>query len=204
MSEGVYTYIDGESHYVRLEKAWQKLHGKDACLSQLRYSDDPNGDLILYIPNANVFWTKKWNPGQRIFYFTAMSGNDAEFHEVRKRIREFGVDPQLVEERRILADQRRTRLEQGAVIEKAKGVDCSIFVRMLTDAQSDLYQLCNLFTSDVDYIPVITAVMSMGKRVVVHGFKDGLGEYSAMEHVPNQFVDLEEMLTNEFKCVPKT
>jgi uncharacterized LabA/DUF88 family protein len=197
MADRVYTYVDGESHFIRLEKAWQKLHGENATLGQLRYADQPDVGLILYLAHAKVFWTRRWSPGQRVTYFTAASGDEAAIHEIRKGIREFGLDHHVVLEKKMLADRRRALLDQGGVIEKAKAVDAAIFVRMLEDAQSDLYDLCNLYTSDVDYLPVIQAVMNRGKRVFVHGFRSGLGDYSPLEHVPNQFVDLNEMLKDE-------
>ena len=200
MAERVYTFIDGESHFIRLEKAWRKLHGEQASLTHLRYSDNPADEMILLLAPAKVLWTRRWSPGQRATYFTATTGDEAAIHDVRVRIRAFGLDHHVVHERKLLADHRRCLLERDHLIEKAKGVDAVIFVRMMEDAQSDLYDLCNLYTSDVDYLPVIEAVMNRGKRVIVHGFRDGLAERSPLEHVPNQFVDLEELLKREFVC----
>jgi uncharacterized LabA/DUF88 family protein len=128
-----------------------------------------------------------------------MSGNEADLHNVRVRMNHFELNALVLHERKMLANQRRVRLEQGALIEKPKGVDCNIIVRMLEDAH--LYDDCNLYTSDVDYAPVIQAVRAKGKRVVVHGFKDDLGEYSQLEYVPDRFIDLAAILKNECLCV---
>lgn len=202
MAGQVYTYVDGESHYVRLERAWRALHGEEACLTQLRFGDDPNAELILHISEANVFWTRRWSPGQRTMYVTAMHGHGGTIHEARRRIRDFDLEPHVFEERKALAQRRKTILEQAAVIEKPKAVDCTIFVKMLTDAHSGLYDAVNLYTSDVDYVPLIEAVANMGKIVRVHGFRDALGENSALEHVA-KFIDLGKMLRDDCHCVPK-
>jgi uncharacterized LabA/DUF88 family protein len=202
MADLVVTYIDGESHYERLLAAWRKLHGDKASLNQLRFKDDPDERLILHLPNAKVFWTRRWSPGQRTIYFTAVSGDLPVVHDARKKIREFDLDPHVVHEKKANAEQRRNLLESAVLIEKPKGVDCAIFVRMMDEAHSGLYQICNLYTSDADYVPVIEAVMNKGKRVIVHGFKQSLGEYSDLEHVA-KFMDLEEMLRNDCQCVSK-
>jgi hypothetical protein len=204
MADRVYTYIDGESHFIRAEKAWRKLHGDGASLAGLRYTDDPSDHLVLAIPAAKIFWTRRLSPGQRSTYFTAVSGDDKVIHDARVTLRNFGLEPHVVVEKKILAEQRKALLEREAVIEKPKGVDAAIMVRMLEDAQSDLYDLCNLYTSDVDYVPVIEAVVRRGKRVVVHGFSDGLSERSPLEHVPNVFVDLEEMLRGQCRLIGRT
>jgi hypothetical protein len=198
MAGQVYTYVDGESHFIRLEKAWQQLHGDYAKLDELRFINQTDPGWILHLPHAKVFWTRSWSPGQKTFYFTAASGDAAAIHGIEKSIRDFGLDHHVTHETSALAKQRRALLENRGVMEKAKAVDAAIFVRMLMDAQSDLYDLCNLYTSDVDYLPVIQEVMTRyGKRVFVHGFKSGLADYSPLETVPNQFVDLSEMLKNE-------
>jgi uncharacterized LabA/DUF88 family protein len=155
------------------------------------------------VATAKVFWTRKWSPGQRTIYFTSVYGDESVVHNAKKQIRDFDLNPEVVIEKKILAEKRRNLLQSGAVIEKPKGVDCAIIVRMMDEAQSGLYELCNLYTSDADYVPVIQSVMNKGKRVVVHGFKHGLGEYSDLEHVA-KFVDLEEMLKNDCQCVTKT
>ena len=34
MADRIYVYIDGESHFIRSEKAWQNIHGPDVCLDR--------------------------------------------------------------------------------------------------------------------------------------------------------------------------
>ena len=57
---------------------------------------------------------------------------------------------------------------------------------------------CFLFTSDIDYLPVIEAVRRMGKAVYVFGYGDGLGEHSRFEYVPDQFLDLGKRMNSNF------
>ena len=82
------------------------------------------------------------------------------------------------------------RVTNEAVIEKAKGVDIALAVRMFEDAQSGVYTHCALFTSDLDFLPVIESVQRMGKSVWVYGYKSGIGRNSPLEYVPARFVDL--------------
>ena len=89
-----------------------------------------------------------------------------------------------------LARQRENVLKVEQVIEKAKGVDIALAARMIEDAFHDNYDACYLFSSDIDFLPIIEAVRRMGKQVYVCGSVDGLGEQSKFLHVPDAFVDI--------------
>ena len=56
-----------------------------------------------------------------------------------------------------------------------------------------------LFTSDIDYLPVIQSLQRIGRKVVVFGFKDGLGANSQLEYVPDAFVELGQYM-QKYKC----
>jgi len=49
---------------------------------------------------------------------------------------------------------------------------------MLEDAVRQVFDVCHLYTSDVDFLPVIEAVRSRGKPVYVHGYRNGLAKES--------------------------
>jgi uncharacterized LabA/DUF88 family protein len=134
----------------------------------------------------------------RAVYFTSSTGDDDEMHEVRKLIRKHGFEPQVIWEPKQLAEQRARLLNQHGIIERAKGVDIGIAVRMLEDAYSNTFDDCLLFTSDVDYMPVIRAVRRMGKRVLVLGYREGLTKRSALEFEPDAFYDLGEIVRAEY------
>ena len=123
-------------------------------------------------------------------YFTAFAGEDDTLHALRVRLRENGFEPQIVKERRSLAKQRENVRGNEGIIEKPKGVDIALAARMLEDAHRNVFKECILFTSDVDYIPVIEAVQRTGKMVFVYGYQNGIGKNSALEYVPDAFVDL--------------
>lgn len=203
MADRTYVYIDGESHYIRAEEAWQKCRGSDAALDRLRYVDEPADGLVLVIPEAKVFWTRKMSPGaDRAVYFTAASGDDITVHETKMKLRQFGLEASVVVERRDLANRRANVLKERKMIEKAKGSDIALAVRMIEDAFRDAYQVCHLYTSDIDFLPVIQAVRSLGKQVFVYGFKNGLSKRSELLVVPDNFSDIEEILQNECQLLP--
>jgi hypothetical protein len=130
-------------------------------------------------------------------YFTSCVGDDDLLHDLRVFIREQSFEPQIVKERSDLARQRANVLGNDGIIEKPKGVDIALSVRMLEDAQRHVFSACALFTSDVDFLPVIEAVQRMGKTVRVYGYRSGIGRNSPLEYVPEHFVDLGVDFTNE-------
>jgi uncharacterized LabA/DUF88 family protein len=201
MSERSFVYIDGESHFIRSEHAWRILHGEGACLEQLRCIGSPDNHLVLVRPKAKVFWTRRMNPGvKRSYYFTAAAGDDSAHHDLMVALRNFDLEPFVVKELKAREQQRQNALKTQQVIEKAKGVDIALAVRMLEDAHVGAFDTCHLYTSDADFVPLIEAVKARGKQVVVHGYRNGLAKESSMLHVPDQFIDLEAMLRCE--CEP--
>ena len=88
------------------------------------------------------------------------------------------------------------------LIEKPKGVDISLAVRMLNDAHLQSFDDCHLYTSDADFVPAINAVRALGKQVYVHGYMNGLADRSDLLYVPDQFIDLEQMLRDQCELAP--
>lgn len=194
-------YVDGESHYQRSLHAWRKVTGdKAVSLSQLRYRTNPDARLYLVDDRAKVFWTHMFSPrAARVSYFTAASCDKDGLFEIRRRLKDFGCEPEVVHELKVLESQRANLRETDRLIEKPKGVDIALAVAMILDATNrrELYDVCHLYTSDVDFLPVITAVQNLGKDVCVFGYEDGLGPNSAMWHVPRLFTDLTKTLRDE-------
>ncbi|QDT53016.1 NYN domain protein [Caulifigura coniformis] len=195
---GTFVYVDGESHYIRAQNSWAAIHGADAHLRDLRYVDEDGDSLVLINPAAKVFWTRRMHPNaNRITYFTAIAGEPKAKFEVQKQLRSFSIDSEVVHEPKTRADQRANALRSLALIEKAKGVDIALAVRMISDAHHHAFDECHLYTSDVDFLPVIELVRGLGKRVFVHGFSSGLAEDSQLLVIPDRFYDLEQMLREE-------
>jgi hypothetical protein len=205
MSGRRFVYIDGESHYIRSENAWRQLHGKDACLARLRHVNQGDDRMVLVLPEAKVFWTRRMNPNVlRATYFTSASGDEPAMHKLRVALRDFGLEPSIVKETKELRSQRQNLLQAQQLIEKPKGVDISLAVRMLEDSHRNVFDACHLYTSDVDFLPVIQAIKAQGKQVFVHGYRNGLAQLSPLLHEPDLFLDLEEMLRGECEPVPLT
>jgi uncharacterized LabA/DUF88 family protein len=210
----VHAYVDGENHWIRSEDCWKKIHGPEAELDDIAHHVEGMGSAA-YPDNRKPFirldrkgkflWdTGYYNAVQETpfrdrfldgaVYYTAFSGNDTDLHAVRVFIRRNGFDPQVIKERSQLAKQRENYIKQTGISEKPKGVDIGLTVRLLEDAYRHLFDVCFLFTSDVDYIPLIQAIQRIGQKVLVFGYKDGTGIYSDLEHVPDAFIDLGEYM----------
>ena len=204
-------YVDGESHFIRSEACWKKMHGAEAELEDIVHY--AHGPCSVTYPDADkphiridrrgkFFWDTFYPyvpPSQSPFhaqrintavYYTDFSGNDPDLHAVRVSIRKNGFDPQVIKERSQLAKHRDNRLMTDGILEKPKGVDIGLTVRLFEDAYRKLFETCCLFTSDVDFIPLIQAVQRIGQKVVVFGYKDGMGSNSDLEYVPDGFFDL--------------
>jgi uncharacterized LabA/DUF88 family protein len=159
-----------------------------------------SADPIVFHDKGKVFWHGHLLDAtcHRRAYFTSLSADVEELHRVRCMLRNGGFDPFVIPEIRNLAKQREAALEQTGIIEKAKGVDISLAVQVLQDANANNFGTCYIFTSDVDYQPLIEAVRRMGKAVFVAGYREGLGKNSALDYVPDRFIDLTEALRHGF------
>ncbi|HEY3968633.1 MAG TPA: NYN domain-containing protein [Planctomycetaceae bacterium] len=196
-------YVDGESHFIRAQAAWREIHGDNVSLEQLQYQGENTDGMLLFKPKAKIFWTRRFNAGiERAVYFTSFAGDEVGLHQIKMDLREFNLEPSVYPENRQQAQQRQNALTNDNLIEKAKTVDIQLTVRMLHDAQRVEYDVCHLYTSDSDFLPVIQAVQALGRRVYVHGFKKALSKLPDLLHVPDFFVDLEETLRNECTLRP--
>ena len=202
MSDREFVYVDGESHFVRSETAWHEIHGEAFGLDRLRYVGETDDRLVLVDSMAKVFWTRKMNPGvKRATYFTSAVCDDSALHNLKVTLRRFDLESYIVHERRTLADRRKNALETKRLIEKPKGVDIALTVRMLEETQNQNFDVCHLYTSDADFLPLIQAVQARGKQVLVYGYKNGIATESPLMYEPDLFVDLEEMLRGDCELV---
>ena len=72
----------------------------------------------------------------------------------------------------------------------------ALAVRIIEDAYHDVYDACYLFSSDLDFIPVIQAVKRLGKQVIVCGYRHAIGKRSELEFVPDGFADITERIAD--------
>jgi uncharacterized LabA/DUF88 family protein len=165
---------------------------------------DPHNPLIQLEARSKFFWDKNYpcclpSPFslRRIdgaVYFTDFVGDDNNYHNVCITIRQQGFEPQVICERSQFAKQRKNLLRTNSILEKPKGVDISLTVRLLEDAYRNIYDQRFLFTSDIDYLSVMQAIQRLGRKVIIFGYKDGLGTNSELEYVPDAFINLEEYM----------
>jgi uncharacterized protein (TIGR00288 family) len=170
----------------------------------------PDGSPYVRLePRAKFFWDTRYahlppplfraRSIHSAVYFTAYSGDDEGYHKICVSIREQRFDPQVIKEASELSKRRKNQQFNHGLVEKAKGVDIGLSVRVLEDAYRDIYDWCYLFTSDIDFLPVIRAIQRMGKKVIVFGYKDGLGTRSELEYVPDVFVDLSDHMRKAYQ-----
>jgi uncharacterized LabA/DUF88 family protein len=170
---------------------------------------DGNQPFIRVEASAKFFWDIRYpNMAPHPFhqnridgaaYYTAFSG-DADGHRaVCVNLRRQRFDPQVTLELTKLADRRKNSMSNAGVVEKAKGVDIGLSVRVIEDAYHNIFDTCYLFTSDIDFLPVVAAIQRIGKKVIVFGYMDGLGTRSKLEYVPDGFVDLSSHMSGTYK-----
>jgi len=211
-------YVDGESHFIRSQECWKRIHG--GSLEEITNyvpvfgSVIPAHQQVLFGPppsvhhGAKFFWDSRFAAlaqtrrdyfiGRGV-YFTACTGDENSAHQLRLFIRQQDFEPQVILELKKLADQRANLLNSVGVIEKAKGVDIGLATRLVEDAHANTFDGCLLFTSEVDFMPAIRAVRRIGKEVTVLGYRDGLSHNSPLEYEPDLFFDLEKVLADWYR-----
>jgi uncharacterized LabA/DUF88 family protein len=204
--ESVHVYIDGESHFIRSEQCVKDVMGESVTLKDVaermakRWDEEKKPEVsppIIVEPRCKFYWDPVGFDKSPKVYFTSCTGNDDLLHTLRVFVRGQSFEPQIIKERNDLSKQRAHMFGNGGIIEKPKGVDIALSVRMLEDAHRNVFSACALFSSDVDFLPVIEAVQRMGKAVQVYGYRSGIGKNSPLEYVPEHFVDLGADFTHE-------
>jgi uncharacterized LabA/DUF88 family protein len=212
-----YLYVDGESHFIRSQESWKTLYTKratsleelaatnpsdiDAPYRHLRFRQEYPSRFAIQM-DAKFYWDKSAlcyvgppaSIPSRAVYVTSCRNDGTTPHQTRTFIRQAGFEPVVLEERSSLQRQRESQREKLGLIEKPKGVDIALAVRVLEDAHANAFDTCCICTSDVDYIPLVQAVRRIGKNVVILGYRAGLGKQCAFDYVPDRFFDLTEVI----------
>ena len=206
----VVVYVDGENHFHRTCEACRSVFGNFSSLEEVKKKRRVGGAAAYpdeYEPIVEArqdiffFWDKHIMdflarsfrraiaaPARNVVsgvYATSTKGDLDEVHEARVWIRNRGFDPLVHHE----SKKDRTNREHKTR-SKAKTLDVALAVRILEDAYHNVYDTCYLFSSDLDFIPVIQAVKRLGKHVIVCGYKDAIGKRSELQFVPDGFADL--------------
>ena len=208
-----YLFVDGENHFIRSQAAAEDVIGSPKAAeafalaqidvgSSTRFPAKAGGSSrFLWRPDLQLFWDRTslatafgYELSQvrlsRAVYSCAFTGEDSKIHQARVGLRQHDFEPIVIHEPKDQKASRDASRRQHGLIEKAKGCDIAIAVRMVADAAADLYDCCYLFTSDADFLPAVEAVRRMGKIVVVFGYGDGVAKSSPYFYVPDRFVNL--------------
>ncbi len=170
-------FVDGENFTMRAQKV--------ASTKGIRLTE---GDLYrqntfiwfpLYQATANLSpeMTRLQRTAIRGYYYTSLTGDDQALQDVRNRLWSLGFTPHVF---------KRDKNEV-----KAKGVDISLTIDVLSHAYKDNYEVAVLVTGDADYTPLIEEVKRQGKIVYVWFFaEEGLNP--RLRLVADEFFDLTE------------
>ena len=96
----------------------------------------------------------------RTYYYTCVGEDEVRRRNIEERLKQLGV--------------QAPRVFSKVKGKKSKRVDISLATDMLTHAHRDNYDLAILVAGDEDYVPLVEAVMSEGKREAIWFFEDGL------------------------------
>ena len=144
----IYVYVDGESHYIRNEDKAKKLEGFTS-LGRVQRTGNSQGHDLAVRDDCHFIWDSEYlqqlYPDRRV-YFTAYTGNDAGFHDAHVFLRQKQFEPFIIKEDKGLRERRKSKLTDTGVIEKPKGADIALTVRMIEDAVNDNYDVVGLFT----------------------------------------------------------
>jgi hypothetical protein len=160
-SVSVMLFVDGENLAIRYKKM---LNGKV-----------PESHIV-HVPDILV-WSKLLNLGRhgwcdviRKHYYTCSTGDDVALNSNSILHKEAGIEAPLV--------FKKEKNRPG------KQVDISLTTDMLSHAFRKNYDIAVLVAGDEDYVPLVKAVMSEGRRVVVWFVSDGLSPklVSAADH----------------------
>jgi uncharacterized LabA/DUF88 family protein len=157
-------FVDGENLAIRYKNVLR---------------DRSANDWVKYKPDVYV-WSNYLNVHNhgacevvRRYYYTSTPGDQKEIDAVQNELKETGIQAP-----RVFHKPRGKR---------AKRVDIQLATDMLTHAHRRNYDLAILVAGDQDYVPLVEAVQSEGKRVVVWFFSEGLSPdlMLAADHVFN-------------------
>lgn len=109
---------------------------------------------------------------------TSVQGDDGRIIDVVEKLKAAGIEAPNV--------FKRTK-NKGS-----KRVDISLTTDMLLHAARKNFELAVLIAGDEDYVPLVEAVKSEGRRVLLWFVSDGLSP--ALKRAADYFCDLDEVL----------
>ena len=165
-------FIDGENLVMRFQNMKkQDRKPKDGCI-HIENTFVWHSDII---PNEirDIF---------RVSYYTSGVGDEDKLTEIKQKIKAVKYDylGPLYSSLGGLSHQKYSGqlfprvYKKTKQSERSKGVDINITIDMLDYARLENVDTMYLLSGDGDFIPLIEAVMRLGKRVNVMALSDGL------------------------------
>lgn len=169
-------FVDGENLAVRYGNLLQSVNTKPPAHVQ-------------YDPGVYV-WSRELNNlcyhggVIRRHYYTSVQGDDNRILDIIEKLKAAGIEAPNV--------FKRTKTKGS------KRVDVSLTTDMLLHAARKNFELAVLVAGDEDYVPLVEAVKSEGRRVLLWFVSDGLSP--ALKRAADHFRDLDEaLLSPDFK-----
>lgn len=119
-----------------------------------------------------------WGGVVRRHYYTSVQGDADRLTEVAEKLK--------------AADIEAPNVFKKTKTKGSKRVDISLATDMLTHAARKNFDIAVLVAGDEDYVPLVEAVKSEGRRVILWFVSDGLSP--ALKRAADHFRDLDELL----------
>jgi hypothetical protein len=190
----VMAFIDGENLTARFE-AMVKEGMKPRTESVI-----PHSQLVKHLPGL-LAWhahsVREMYLGdvlERAYYYTTFSGAEEDLEDFSATIGQCSVwEPPRSDSE---APHHPIRLipkvfKKSARRTKTKSVDISICVDVLECVKNNALDAIYLVSGDIDYRPLIEAVMRAGKRVYVAALSSGCSPQ--LPNIPDRFVNLDKI-----------
>ncbi len=159
-------FVDGENLVLRYQDMIKK-----GCV--------PREDNVTHIPDVLI-----WHPTfsqlvamdevLRASYYTYVVGDENKVEEVRNIIKELTFN---CHQNSTLPRNLTPRVfKKSKKTARAKGVDISLTVDILTQVHNNNIDTVLLLAGDGDYIPVVNEIHHCGKQCYISAFSDGLNQ----------------------------
>jgi uncharacterized LabA/DUF88 family protein len=188
----VMAFIDGENLTARFEA--MVADGKEPKTDSVI----PHATLVKHLPGLLA-----WHPNtihemylgdvlERAYYYSTFSGAEQELEQFSATVGQCSAWVPVHSD--IVAPRHPVRLiprvfKKSARRTKTKSVDISLCVDVMECVKNDALDAVYLVSGDIDYRPLIEAVMRAGKRVYVASLSSGCSPQ--LPNIPDRYVNLD-------------
>lgn len=168
----VMVFVDGENLAIRFKNKLQELKIDDP---QPHVAFQP--DVFVWSTHLNMlgFTTELI----RKYYYTSIQGDTHTVEAIEERLKSIGIECP-----RVFKKPKGTR--------GSKRVDITLATDMLTHAFRKNFDIAILVAGDEDYVPLVEAVISEGRRVYLWFIENGLSPL--LKRKADHYCDIGEVL----------